>query len=229
MQPYYVQTKNKSSCTEFLLLKFVIIFTLLLFSFFHQTALASEEEPLQPLEETVEKILFILRSNENSDWAKTRQKIYAIIQTRFDFQEQSRLVLASHWKERSTEEKEQFISLFSKHQEHVYLNRLKGYSGEKVQFTKQIIKKEKAAVFSAIIKNTEEIPIVYRVKKKQGKWLVYDMIIDGVSLVKNYRKQFSVIIEKEKFSGLIRKMEEKIAKITAEEESNKAQKTMQQE
>ena len=62
-----------------------------------------------------------------------------------------------------------------------------------------------------------ETPIVYRLKKKQQKWLVYDVIIDGVSLVKNYRKQFSVIIQKEQYSGLIRQMEEKIEKIKAEE------------
>ncbi|MBW1791086.1 MAG: ABC transporter substrate-binding protein [Deltaproteobacteria bacterium] len=182
-----------------------------------------------PIEETVEKILSILKSNEETEWIKTRQKISEIIQNRFDFQEQSRLVLASHWGKINTEEKEQFISLFSTLQEHVYLNRLEDYSDEKVHFTKQIIKKNKAAVFSAIIQDTEELPIVYRMKRKQDQWFVYDVIIDGVSLVKNYRKQFSAIIEKEKFSGLIEKMEEKIEKIKAEDDRRNAEKNIQQE
>jgi phospholipid transport system substrate-binding protein len=143
-----------------------------------------------------------------------------IIHKRFDFQEQSRLVLANSWEERSSGEKEHFISLFSTLQEHAYLNRLKEYSGETVQFTKQITKEEKALVFSVIIKDQEEIPIVYRMRRKEGKWLVYDVIIDGVSLVKNYRKQFASILEKETYAGLIREMEEKIKKITAEDEKH---------
>lgn len=228
MQNYYAQTTKKSSTTKFLLSKFAIVFSLLLFFFFQEAVLALAEDPMGPIEETVEEILLILKSNKETKWIKTRQKISEIIQRRFDFQEQSRLVLANHWKKINTEEKRQFISLFSKLQEHVYLNRLKDYSDEKVHFTKQIIKKNKAVVFSAIIKNTEEIPMVYRMKKKQDKWLVYDVIIDGVSLVKNYRKQFSAIIEKEKFSGLIEKMEEKIEKITTEEERRNAEKNIQQ-
>ena len=222
MQNNYTQTAKKSSTTKFLFPGCAIVFSFLFFFFFQEAALALAEDPMGPIEETVEEILFILRSNEETEWIKTRQKISEIIQRRFDFQEQSRLVLASHWGKINTEEKGQFVSLFSKLQEHVYLNRLKDYSDEKVHFTKQIIKKDKAAVFSAIIKDTEEIPIVYRMKKKQDQWFVYDVIIDGVSLVKNYRKQFSAIIEKEKFSGLIEKMEEKIEKIMAEDERRNA-------
>jgi phospholipid transport system substrate-binding protein len=214
---------------KILSLKFIIVFFLLLFFLFQESIQASVDDPMQPMKETVEEILFILRSDNETEWNKTRQKISEIIQKRFDFQEQSRLVLASQWKNINTEEKGQFISLFSKLQEHVYLNRLRDYSDEKVHFTKQIIKEEKAAVFSAIINNAEEIPIVYRMKKKQDKWFVYDVIIDGVSLVKNYRKQFAAIIEKEKFSGLIEKLEEKIKKITAEDEKRNTEKNIQQE
>lgn len=218
MQNHDTQTPKKSSTTKFFLPKFALVFSLLLFFFFHEAVLALAENPMQPIEETVEEILFILKSDKETEWIKTRQKISEIIQRRFDFQEQSRLVLAEHWEEINTEEKGQFISLFSTLQEHVYLNRLKDYSDEKVHFTKQIIKGDKAVVFSAIITNTEEIPMVYRMKKNQDTWFVYDVIIDGVSLVKNYRKQFYAIIEKEKFSGLIEKMEIKIEKITAEKE-----------
>ena len=228
MLNYYTQTTKKSLTAKFLFPLSAIIFSLLFF-FCFQNAHASTENPMGPIEETVEKILSILKSNEETEWIKTRQKISEIIQNRFDFQEQSRLVLASHWGKINTEEKEQFISLFSTLQEHVYLNRLEDYSDEKVHFTKQIIKKDKAAVFSAIIQDTEELPIVYRMKKKQDQWFVYDVIIDGVSLVKNYRKQFSAIIEKEKFSGLIEKMEEKIEKIKAEDERRNAEKNIQQE
>ncbi|MBC8317476.1 MAG: ABC transporter substrate-binding protein [Desulfobulbaceae bacterium] len=218
MHDNYIRRVKKSSATRLRWPLFTLISSLLFLFFLQETVMASDEDAMQPIEASVEEILFVLNSNKETEWNKTRQKISIIIQKRFDFQEQSRLVLASHWEEITTEEKTQFISLFSTLQEHVYLNRLRDYSDEKVHFTKQIIKEDKAVVFSAIVKDTEEIPIVYRMKKKQNQWFVYDVIIDGVSLVKNYRKQFSSILEKEKFPGLIEKMEEKIEQITAAEE-----------
>lgn len=219
MQCTDVHTKNNVSWSRLNLFTIpVMLISLLLFPTPPETACSMEEEPMPLIQKTVEDILVILRSKQDSEWGKTRQKISAIIQTRFDFQEQSRLVLTGSWEERSPEEKDRFISLFSALQEHVYLNRLKDYSGEEVRFTKQMTKEDKALVFSAIVKDPEEIPIIYRMRKHEEKWLVYDVIIDGVSLVKNYQKQFASILEKETFSGLIRDMEEKIAKITAEEE-----------
>lgn len=211
------QLQKKPVRANFFLPPCAIAFSLLFFLFFMEGAAASEKDPMQPLQKTVEEILLILNSKEETEWTKTREKISVIIRQRFDFQEQSRLVLAREWEKRSAPEKEQFIFLFSKLQEHVYLNRLKDYSGEQVHFNNHIIKDDKAVVFSIIIKDMAETPIVYRMKKKQQKWLVYDVIIDGVSLVKNYRKQFSVIIKNEQYSGLIRQMEEKIEKITVED------------
>ena len=180
----------------------------------------AEENPTKPIQDAVEEILTILRENDDQKWIFTREKISAIIQKRFDFLEQSRLVLGSYWDERSHEEKEHFIAQFSKLQEHVYLNRLKDYSGETVQFSKQLVKGDKALVFSEIIQQQGEIPMVYRMAKKEGKWLVYDVIIDGVSLVKNYRKQFASIIEKDSYAGLVREMDEKLNKIKVEENSS---------
>ena len=127
----------------------------------------------------------------------------------------------THWKEINSEEQNKFISLFSQLQKFVYLDKLKQYSDEKVEFTKQSIKNNKALVFSSIANSTENINIVYRMYKKQDQWFVYDVIIDGISLIKNYRKQFSAIIEEEKFSGLIAKLEEKIDTIIEQEKGNK--------
>ncbi len=193
---------------------------LLLFSFvLAEPALA--ENPMGPIEKTVDEILVILQSDRVVEWPKKRERISEIIKKRFDFQEQSRLVLASHWEKINPEEKKQFISLFSDIQEYGYLNRLKDYSDEKVTFEKQLSKGDKAVVYSTIVTATDKIPIIYRMKKNQENWLVYDVIIDGVSLVKNYRQQFSGIIEKEKFPGLIIKMEEKIAQLKTEEKEKK--------
>lgn len=219
MENYKTYKIKKSARVKPLFSIFTKIFSLLLFSFFLKADLVIAENPMGPIEETVEEILVILKTDNKIKWAEKRRGISEIIEKRFDFQEQSRLVLASHWQKINEEEKRQFISLFSKLQEYVFLNRLKDYSDEEVLFTNQKIKGNKAVVLSTVVKETEKIPIVYRMKKNQDNWYVYDVIIDGVSLVKNYRQQFSAIIEKEKFAGLIVKMEEQIERIVSAEES----------
>jgi phospholipid transport system substrate-binding protein len=94
--------------------------------------------------------------------------------------------------------------------ETTYINRLKAYSDEEVTFNKQIVNNDKAIVYSEIIKNNQDIPIVYRVKDVKGQWMVYDIIIEGVSLVQNYRQQFDRIINNEGYDGLVLRMKEKI-------------------
>jgi len=221
MQNYNVQTAIISSASKFPYAKFAVALSLLLFVFVQQPALALTDDPTQQIKESVDKILTILKSNQEAEWTETRQKISETIQERFDYKEQSRLVLHNHWKELNSEEQNTFTSLFSQLQKFVYLDKLKQYSDEKVEFTKQSIKNNKALVFSSIANNTGNINIVYRMYKKQDQWFVYDVIIDGISLVKNYRKQFSAIIEEKKFSGLIAKLEEKIDTIIEQEKGKK--------
>ena len=222
MQNYNVQTAIISSASKFPCATFTVAFSLLLFVFIQQPALALTDAPTQQIKETVDKILVILKSNQEAEWTVTRQKISEILQKRFDYARQSRLVLHNHWKELNNEEQNTFISLFSELQKYVYLDKLKQYSDEKVEFTKQKIKNNKALVFSSIANSTENINIVYRLYKKQDQWLVYDVIIDGISLIKNYRKQFSAIIDDESFSGLITKLEKKINTIIEQEKGNKS-------
>lgn len=218
MENYNAYTIKNSAGAKKLFPVFGKVFLLILFFLFLKADLAIAENPMGPIEETVEEILVILKADNKSKWAEKRRGISKIIKNRFDFQEQSRLVLARHWGNLSEVEKRQFISLFSKLQEYVFLNRLQGFSDEEVLFINQKIKGNKAVVLSAVVKETEKIPIVYRMKKNQDNWYVYDVVIDGVSLVKNYRQQFSAIIEREKFAGLIVKMEEQIKRIVAAEE-----------
>ena len=172
--------------------------------------MASNNDPTQTIKETVEKILSILQSEKNTKWVEKRDEISKIIHTHFDFEEQARRVLTKNWKKACPAEREKFIALFSKLQEQVYLNRLKNYSSVEVDFTKCIIKLNKAKVFSIIKTSHNEISINYSLKERQGKWLVYDVVIEGVSLVQNYRKQFAQILKKEKYAGLFQIMEERI-------------------
>ena len=168
-------------------------------------------QPIEQLHDTVNQIVDILRRDiPGEQWVTKKEEIVKIVKSRFAADELAQRVLALNWRSRTEQEKEQFISLFSQVLETTYINRLKAYSDEEVTFNKQIVNNDKAIVYSEIIKNNQDIPIVYRVKDVKGQWMVYDIIIEGVSLVQNYRQQFDRIINKEGYDGLVLRMKEKI-------------------
>lgn len=171
--------------------------------------------PLTEVQNTVEKILSIMRDETlavDEKKAQRRQMILSEVEARFDFEEMSMRTLARNWRVLNREEKKNFEQLFTKLLEDSYTTKIESYSGEKVLYKKEVINANKALVYTAIVKNKQEIPINYKLKNEQDKWLVYDVVIEGVSLVRNYRTQFEQIFNKEKYSGLIKRMEEKIQK-----------------
>lgn len=172
--------------------------------------------PIEQIKGTVENILLILREKDSQGeaaWEEKEKRITIVVEKRFDFTEMSKLTLASHWKKRSPDEKTTFTRLFSKLLETTYINRMKAYSDEDVVYKGQEVKGRKAVVHTSIVKNNAEIPISYKLKNTNGKWMVYDVIIEGVSLIRNYRSQFTSIMSREKYPGLIKRMEAKLEKI----------------
>ncbi len=171
----------------------------------------ASNEPIEQLSESVNAIITILRRDVPGEkWINKKREILGIVKSRFDADELAQRVLAMNWRKRTEDEKKMFVSLFSQVLETTYINKLKSYSDEEVAFKKQIVSKDKAIVYSEIVKNNQEIPITYRVKNTDEQWLIYDIVIEGVSLVQNYRQQFDQIINKEGYEGLVKRMEEKI-------------------
>ncbi len=205
------QGKQVVFCFYFLLIAVLFIFP------FHSSATT---DPLSQVKQSIDQVVDILRQSGESEekWIWKKEEIVRIIKTRFDSEELAKRVLAKHWKKRTDQEKEYFKSLFASVLENTYINRVKSYAGEQVTFEKQIIKGNKAMVYSSVDYNNQEIPINYRLIKKDGEWFVYDVIIEGVSLVSNYRKQFAQVISREKYAGLVFRMEEKI-RLTKEKDS----------
>ena len=195
--------------------RFVPLFTvLMLFLGGGATAMAASDGPKDEIKQTVDEIINIMTDEKYStpDMKEERRDlILEKVNNRFDFYEMSQRTLARRWRERTTEEKEQFVELFKQLLEKTYTSKIDSYSNEKVLFKKEVIRNDKALVYSFIQKNEKEIPIFYKLKNKSGKWMVYDVIIEGVSLVRNYRTEFTQIISKEDYSGLIKRMKEKIA------------------
>ncbi len=150
---------------------------------------------------------------EGLQWSKkenSREALGKIVEERFDLKKMSQLSLARHWKERTESEKQEFVDLFCRLLKDTYLSKMEGYTDEKVIFLKERIKKKKAQIDTKIITQTVEIPINYRMfTKKDNQWRVYDVVIEGVSLIANYRSQFNKMLEKDSFEDLMDKLKKK--------------------
>src|SRR5215510_5396831 len=134
----------------------------------------------------------------------------------FDFNEIARRALARHWQPLTDKQRAEFVSLFSDLLERSYISKIELYGGEKIQYLPERVDGDTATVPTRLLtKSGTEIPIDYRLLKKGDKWLVYDVNIEGVSLVSNYRTQFNKIIQTGSFADLIQKMRTKQDELAA--------------
>jgi phospholipid transport system substrate-binding protein len=189
----------------------IILACIVLLSF--SAAVSAVEGPKEQIKEAIDKVLTILKDNElkkSSRMAERRTLIRKEVGARFDFAEMSKRALGMHWQKRTPEEKKEFVSLFSDLLEKTYINKIEGYSSEKIVYEDQVLDGDYATVKTRITttKNVE-IPIVYRMLRTGSKWSVYDVVIEEVSLISNYRTQFNKIIKTGSYEELIRKMKGK--------------------
>jgi len=133
----------------------------------------------------------------------------------FNFEEMAKRSLAAHWKHRSEADHQEFVPLFQALLSKTYSGKIENYSGEKVQYLKERLQDSFAEVQTTIVSPKTEISLDYRLLLKDGKWWVYDVVVDGVSLVKNYRVQFDRIIRDSSYAELVKTLREKSSDITA--------------
>ncbi|MDH5202777.1 MAG: ABC transporter substrate-binding protein [Nitrospirota bacterium] len=198
-------------------MKNVKLFCLVLFSFILSLSLlgtAYAGVPTDQVRQTVDKVLDILNNKELKKPGKSKERRTAIrkaVGEKFDFEEMAKRSLALHWKQRTPEEKKEFVSLYSNLLERSYIKKIETYTDEKIIYTDEKIDDGYAVVKTKIItKRNVEIPIEYKLlKKKNNKWDVYDVVIESVSLVNNYRNQFSKIIRANSYEQLVKRMKNK--------------------
>jgi len=168
------------------------------------------------VETEVGKILDHLKDPAFKELAKEEQvdKIRAIINTVFNYTELSRRTLGRDWKKFSGEQQEEFKQLFGRLLESSYADRVLAYTSQEIEFGKEIeLRKNKVEVESAIITtDNKNIPIHYRMVLISDKWQVYDVVIEGISLVQNYRSQFREILSKDSPEVLLEKLRNKVQK-----------------
>lgn len=174
---------------------------------------SADISPTDSIRGSVDGILTLLQ-NKELDQATRRKKMRKLINARFDFRAMSQRTLATNWKKASKEQKQEFVTLFSQLIENTYIGRVEAYTDEKVDYPGEKVKGKKAVVETLILTASADIPINYKVyQKKDGEWWVYDVIIEGISLISNYRSSYQDIVSKEGLDGLLAKMRSKIKEL----------------
>jgi phospholipid transport system substrate-binding protein len=172
--------------------------------------------PLETIQTQVNQALEVLRDpafKAESARATKEKKIWSILDGVFDYTELSKRTLGQHWRQFTPDQQEEFTHLFGKLLGGVYMDRIIAYKDEKVVFGKVTSLSDKTAeVQSEVVRQAKSIPIHYRMILENEEWKVYDVVIEGVSLVQNYRSQFREILTNKPPENLLKMLREKTRK-----------------
>ena len=166
--------------------------------------------PTDQLKASVDKVLRILEDPgaKSPDKAKERRaSIRGEVDNIFDFRETAKRALGAHWQSLGPKEQEEFVALFADLLERSYVSKIERYSGERITYAGDAVDGDVGTVKTRFItKQGTEIPIDYRMLRRGDRWLTYDVLIEGVSLVANYRVQFAKIIQASSYADLVARM-----------------------
>jgi len=172
--------------------------------------------PLDSVKKCVNEVIALLSdTNLKAESAKEikKEKLRVLYKKMFDEIEFSKRTLTRNWNKFSPAQRKEFVDLFEQVLEKSYADKVLNYTNEKVEFYKEtMLSANQAEIQSKIITSSKEIPVFYRVILKDGKWKVYDVVVENVSLVQNYRTQFNDILSKDKPEQLLEILRNKVSK-----------------
>jgi phospholipid transport system substrate-binding protein len=170
---------------------------------------AAEPSPTEDLRIGVDEVIRVLGDKTMAPEAR-RAEVAGKIHSRFDYATMSQFILGKEWKGLTEAQKKDFVTRFSRILENTYIGRVEAYTDEKVRYVAEDRRDDKARVDTVIVGKSAQIPVNYKVRLKDGHWYVYDVIIEGVSLIVNYQSTYSEIVRKDGFDGLLRQMDQKL-------------------
>jgi phospholipid transport system substrate-binding protein len=167
----------------------------------------------EQVQSAIEQVTAILNDPNLKSAAKKNERIERLRQVifpKFDFAEMAKRSLGANWQRRTPEEQQEFVKLFRELVENSYMDNLEGYNGEKVNIVGEKQEKDFAQVNTKIVNNKgEEFSVDYRLLPSGSDWKIYDVVIENISIVNNYRSQFNRVIAKSSFDDLLQKLREK--------------------
>lgn len=197
----------KNFKTYFLFLAALLVFVSCLFA--GENTVNPGEFIIKTLDEGLE-ILKDPAFKKPETFQERNQKLWELLEPVFDFELLSKRALGMHWKERTEEERQQFVKLFTDMLKRIYLSKTSSYTGEKFVYIREFIRNNYSKVQTNVItKENKKIAVDFNLYKLDNKWKIYDVIIEGVSIVSNYRSQFESILSNSTFKQLLEKMKEK--------------------
>jgi phospholipid transport system substrate-binding protein len=179
---------------------------------------AAEMTPTQAVKGTVDEVIRLLQDKDlqkENRLDERRQKLEKVIAERFDYDEMAKRSLGAQWGKLDEAQRKEFVDLFKAMLSRTYAGKIESYHGEPIQYLNERLKDEYAEVKTKVMHGKAPVPLDYRLMNKSGEWRVYDVVIDGISLVNNYRGQFTKIIHAESYDGLVNRLKQKSDKISA--------------
>lgn len=172
-------------------------------------------EPTDQIRGAIDRVLEILKKKDlqaKEKRAERRTLLREEISKAFDFDEMAKRSLGPAWRQRTPEERKEYVALFRQVLENSYLGKVEAYQGEKIRYVKDSVAEGRfAAVETLIVTGKgQEIPLNYRLVKEKSEWRVYDVVIEEISLVNNYRSQFAAILQRSSFQDLLARLREMI-------------------
>jgi phospholipid transport system substrate-binding protein len=189
-----------------------------------ETPLGWAGEPTEALRSGTDRVIEVLRDPQMKTNLDLRDKrIWETISSLFDFEEMSRRALAVHWRDRTPDEQKEFVQLFGRLLQKSYAGKLDQYSDERVEYLSEDLDGPRAEVRTKIASKGTEIPLDYRLLEKSGKWWVYDVVIEGVSLVNNYRNQFNrIVVSSGGYKELVKRLRTKMEDLVKESQKKES-------
>lgn len=195
-----------------LVLTFLVIFSINLAAVDYST-------PMGRVKDTTDRVISILKNN-SLDREERWEQIAALIYEGFDFRSMSQSVLATQWKRATEEERKKFTEFFSQYIEATYRSKIEAYRNQKIIYKDEVIKGNLGVVETVIMAGDIEIPVNYKLRNNEGSWYAYDVVVEGVSLVANYRSTFAAIVKNEGMDGLMSNIQRRIDRYKEESENN---------
>jgi len=174
------------------------------------------DTPRDTIKSRVNQLFDVLRDpafqGESAEELK-KKKIWSIFDKTFDYIEFSKRTLARNWRKLNPDQREEFTKLYKALLDKVYMNRILAYTDQKIVFGKErALAQNRVEVQSKIVAGSNRTPIHFRMILKNDQWWVYDLVVEGISLVKNYRSQFKRIIKRESLEGMFEILRKKVSK-----------------
>ncbi len=173
---------------------------------------------------TIDEVIEIVTDESlKSQEIVRREKLREAIGKRFNYQQMVMRSLARDWNNRTPKEREEFQVLFKRLLENSYASKIESYSDEQIDYKDEIVKGKYALVKTEIVRRDSTIEVNYKLIRDNGEWKVYDFVIEGVSMIRNYRSQFTKIIRKESFDALVQRLSAKIEEIESADKKSESE------